>query len=335
MISILLLTISYMLLVLINPSVTSNSVIETIMFCLFKLIPSIFPMMVLCSMVAKSVITKAQKNKRYFLGINACFLPTLLSSWLCGFIIGPLTMEENNSKENLTPYVLLTSNAGIGFVVMYVGYVLNGSALFGILLYVIQLITSYFLFKGSKNIPLININYTKSSFTDNLIASINKSTHSVLEMCGFTVFFSVIRCLTASLFSIEELSITNCILASLLDICSGTQYASQLYNSIFSSFMTGFSVGFGGLCICFQTFSVIRKNIINKCIFIFKKIIQGILCGLFSSVFVYVSGVSIQNKTNNVLNQMIVAFSIAILVIFICCAIYFIKKLLKRKLILE
>ncbi|MBE6673733.1 MAG: hypothetical protein E7596_01345 [Ruminococcaceae bacterium] len=263
-----------------NTRIVTDNIISTLHFCGNKLIPSIFPVMILSTVFSKI-------NIKLFSGQNSEILKIVLFSWLSGFIVGPKQLSDKLENTEITRYALLSSNAGIGFVISYVGLGLWNSLSFGIFLFVTQIVFSTIIFNFSK--IKINPGIVKSKKTPILSAisdSIVESTNSMISICGFTVFFSALRQLICTVVKIHPNSVPFTAISAILEISGGALSSAQEQNILLSGFFTGFCVGFGGICMCMQTFAVCEKNIVNKTEFIGKKLIQGILCGILSVLFV-------------------------------------------------
>jgi len=101
-----------------------------------------------------------------------------------------------------------------------------------------------------------NSKYTFSS----LVNSINSSINILLNVCGLITFFNVFKTTMIFIFNILNISISNIIL-SFLEIASGLKIIEKynnpiLYILLFSS---------QGVCILFQSFSILyKKNISFK-----------------------------------------------------------------------
>ena len=316
---------------LFNSSVIANTTSEALAVCYFKLIPSIFPFMVLSGFfmnISGKKHTIVKNEKSYSDKYKAsCFV--ILLSWISGFVVGPKYLCENELEQDATSKVFLCSNAGIGFVISYVGVILWGNIFFGIFLYFIQLIwslTIYLLIEG--NSFSNNIEKFRQPIISAMTSSIQNSTRSMLDICGFTVIFSIIKNIFSKFLNSELLTL---IISSTLEISSGALASVCNKNNLICAFFTGFTVGFGGVCMCMQTFAVCIGDNIKKLKFIEMKLIHGILCGLSSLFFVMISKVAPVNQVW-LNNDEFGIFGIVISALFLCSLLNLIKKLLKNKL---
>ena len=271
-----------------NSKGLTECIIKAMIFCFNKLIPSIFPSMILTSIIAQ-LLSKISlnKNSKKLLGMEKRLLSIALPSWISGFLIGPKLLCKSKSFSNQTNNVILTTNAGVGFVISLVGITLWNNIGFGIYLYAVQIMTSiaiYNILKKREPIPL-DIDFEQKPFLTIISNSISQCTHTMLDICGFTIFFSSIKFSLCSLFRINNKSIIYYIISAILEISDGVLTSSSISNNFVASFLTGFCIGFGGICIITQTISICQSHI-NIIKFFCAKFFQGIICGAFSLLYV-------------------------------------------------
>ena len=108
---------------------------------------------------------------------------------------------------------------------------------------------------------------------DNFVLSVSGSASSTLSICSFVILFSVI--LNYINFYSQKFEILKNI-GFALEV---TNAVAQTKNVIFISFL----LGFGGICVWFQVFSMARNFKINYPLFILFRFLQGI----FSSGFTF------------------------------------------------
>lgn len=309
--------------------IVSEAASVTLSMCFIKLIPSIFPFLVLSGFLINA-FDGNNTNNRHNLDKRKTPYLIIVLSWLSGFIVGPKFLCENSSENDITPLIFLCSNAGVGFVISYVGVTLWGSLAFGIYLFFIQIFWSVIIYLFNKNkTQKTTIEKPAIPLLTALSRSVQSATKSMLDICGFTVFFSILMSVISSFFDYGILTLT---ISSSLEISSGVFGAVAYQNSIFSGFFTGFTVGFGGICMCMQTFAVCGDNNVNKQKFILLKLLHGILCGSFAMIFVLVADLEPLSRANldlcstsNLINAIVSA-------LFLCSLLFLTKKYLKNKL---
>ena len=312
-----------------HPKIVSEAVSVTLSMCFIKLIPSIFPFMVISGFL---INTLGEKNVRGKRNLDKCKIPylTILLSWISGFVVGPKYLCQDNLEDDLTPLVFLCSNAGIGFVISYVGVTLWGSLTFGFYLYFIQIFWSVIIYLFVKNkTGKIVLEKRAIPLLTSLSSTIQGSTMTMLNICGFTVFFSVISAIFSIFFSSEIILLS---ISSAFEISSGIFSAVTSKSNVFCAFFTGFSIGFGGICMCMQTFAVCGESNINKQKFLLLKMLHGTLCGASSLIFVSVNKQEplIQAYLDFNSSQSIISALVSAL--FLCSLLFLTKKYLKNKL---
>ena len=255
---------------------------------------------------------------------------SILLTWLSGFIVGPKNLCENAKNEDLTALVFLTSNAGVGFVISYVGITLWGSLSYGAFLYFSQIIFSFMIYVFSKNKnKKICLNCKKEPHLTTFTKSVQNGVKTMLDICGFTVFFSIIKSLLLKKF---ENGFFTMLVASSLEISSGAFASISAENTVLCAFFTGFTTGFGGVCMCMQTFSVCKDACINKTKFMCKKLLHGLLCGAVSMLFVACTGIEPLKQTYNNLDSNFGIYDLIIGAFFVFLSLNTLKKSLKNKL---
>lgn len=316
-----------------NAQQMTQTIINTIIFCFSKLIPSIFPFMTLSSIFAQYSLTNNNTKKGTLFGIDKRFLKVIIPSWISGFLIGPKLLNKKEVTEDLTDYVIITSNAGIGFVVSFVGIALWKNIYFGIFLYTIQITIAVVLFNVYKcqNTHTFNSFKTQMPLLTTITDSINQSTKTMLDLCGFTIFFSVIKSSLCYIFKINTQSFLCTLISSVLEISNGVFASSTLSNSLFSGFFTGFCIGFGGLCIFTQTISAYNGKI-NSRKFFKIKLIQGIICGILSSLYVNIFKLSSINSVQAILIVDSNYLSIVISSLYVFLLLIYTKRLILKQI---
>lgn len=306
--------------------ILSNEIVNTIIFCGVKLIPSIFPFMVLCSIISE--ITKADEkvSNKKILGISKNDIVLIIISSVSGFLVGPKLFSKRYN-EDITSYAILTSNAGLGFVLFYVGISLWNSLKFGIFIFLVQNIVALLLYTFTKKETLTchQINFKKKPFFNTVTDSIISSTKVMSEICGFTIFLSAIKSIVIHAFNLEKNPIISSIVSITLEIGGGMQDAIKFKSNVLCALLTGFAIGFGGICVCFQIFSI--ENIDRKK-FIKYKLFQGLIVGILCCIYVKIFEIDpIKLASHNEFSINYINLGISSL--FICFAMLIIERNLK------
>ena len=278
-----------------NAEIIKSATLETINFCFSTLIPSLFPYMVLSSLFSQSnLVNQALSSILHplfkVLGICRKYTSPIFFGNFCGFINGPKLLckyfTPNHSKKTFNRLIIVSSNAGFSFVVLIVGVKIWGNMTYGLILYLFQIIVSFLInYSSNKSERDNDFEIKNSNFFTSFTNSITSSASTMFNVCFFTIFTSIILKIILNVFRIPDYSILHLLLGALLDVTQGVISSASNNNAFISSFFTGFSVGFGGLSILFQTFSICSEKGINIKKFILMKFIQGIICGVFSLIY--------------------------------------------------
>ena len=314
-----------------NSKSLSLVIINTLVFCANKLIPSIFPFMVFSGIFMKIGTSVSGKDGIQANTQKGLLLKVTMFSWISGFLVGPKHISGCTNNKDITSIAVLCSNAGIGFVIYYVGIVLWGSLIYGTFLYIIQIVTSLFIYWVSNNIKLSEeIRNKKTTIYEAVTDSIQQATSCMLHVCGFTVFFSACKHLLCSLLDIKNSSFLYTIISSILEISDGTLSSVSQENSLVCAFFTGFAVGFGGVSMLIQTFYICENNIIYKWSFVIKKLIQGLICGLFSFLFIFCTDLTPARNASLGFSNNINSVQIFISAVFLFFSMNYLKKFIKK-----
>lgn len=271
---------------------------EGLSLCATCIIPSLFPYMVISHMIisggACSFIGKILPIARLYGLPRDASAPIFLGS-LCGFPVGAKAACELYKKGALTKteaevLISAANNTGPSFVVSVIGGVFFKSAVFGWILYSAQLFSSLiaaiivnrliFPFKRRED---NTVRVCESNI--NFFSAVSDSASSVITVCGFIVFFSVI--FGFSLPYITDLSPTFAgILSSILEFTGGCEYAAALGGAK-GRFLCGLAVGWSGLSVFCQSCAFTAPLGLSQKRTLCTKALQGALTGAI------VSGISI------------------------------------------
>ena len=137
----------------------------------------------------------------------------------------------------------------------------------------------------------MNIKITKwlkfQIFGEILGNAIKSSISTILTIGGFVVLFSVIISIltTSGIFDILSSTLlnfnisketSNSLFAGILELTNGLKYAQKIPNLNLSLLLSSFLLGFGGLSVLLQVYSIIAKEGISIRPYIYGKFLQGL-----------------------------------------------------------
>lgn len=223
------------------------------------------------------------------------------------------------SKEECERLLSFTNNSGPLFIIGTVGISMFGNSSIGFLLlitHILACLTTGFLFRfwkcHSNNIKISSLSvksssnmYVNFSNLGKIIGdSINHSISTIMMIGGFVVLFSVIISIlkASNLLSIFVMllepifnntiiptSFVAPFITGLLEITNGinTIASISMKNISLNIICVAFLLGFGGISIFLQVFSITSKSDLSIKPYIFGKILHGLLAAFYTYIFIY------------------------------------------------
>ena len=223
------------------------------------------------------------------------------------------------SKEEAERMLAFTNNSGPLFILGTVGITLFGNNTIGFLLLLthilaclsVGIIFRFWKYKNKSYIDQSSYNKTNikvevdfSNLGDILGKSIMSSIKTVVMIGGFVVFFSVILSILKSsnvisilgqvlypflkLFGVNNLEFSNSIICGILELTNGvTKLTSIACKEIsINIILAAFLLGFGGISILLQVYSIISKSGISIKSYFIGKLLHGILAAFYTFLFI-------------------------------------------------
>lgn len=269
---------------------------NSLIFCASTLAPSLFPLMCASAMLLQSPASNYFGRLIYPLfkmlfGLSKNGSYVFLIGNLCGFPIGAqsaygLYCDNRISKDELECLVIFSSTPSSAFVISAIGSNIFKSKSVGICLYVCAILSgiiSGIIYKW--------VNLGKSCYSDNiyerkkrygfahiLCDSVRMSAQNMLYVCGFVVFFNLLSSIVllfASEFGLPE--ILTVIVSGILELSSGAKAAGCLSFPA-SVLICALFVGWSGICVHFQIFSVCKSVRISYVRFFIWRAVIAIIC---------------------------------------------------------
>ena len=292
--------------------------------CSDILIPSLFPFMVCVNMIIKSA---------NLLRIDKLRIPLIfLLSAIGGYPVGAAVLNSSVKdgvidKEKAGKCLNFCVNAGPGFLIFAVGAHRFNSAAAGTALFASTLLSSmtifiYFLFKDKALLSgKKSISENKITVSEMFVNSTSSAASAMFSVCSFVVVFSVINAV------ILKISKKFRLLKILLIINEVTYSSFHIKNIYILSFV----IGFGGLCVIMQIFSVSSKIEINKIKFILFRIIHGLFSSAYTFIIFKIFNIPLKtgNLSNNVLIEINTPKTVAALSVFVLIFIISLQNLKK------
>ncbi len=279
-----------------TPERGGESVRSALSVCAGRLIPSLFPFAVLVNMICNSglpsVLAKlVGKHAARVFRINDNAVCALILGILGGFPIGAVCVGDlykrgiinERDAGRLSAAVSVASPA---FCIGAVGSMFPDGN-FGLRLYFCQLFAAMFILFVTKGTPqgmsVVSVRRPVSAARI-LTDAVSAGGITMVKICSFVIFFAVIGdgvCAATEAFLGAHISAA---VASFFEITLAVR-KSVLLPSLPAMLVTAFAVGYSGLSVHMQIFSVLGDCRISKADYLIRRLLQGIL----TAVFMYIS----------------------------------------------
>ncbi|MGN1269426.1 MAG: sporulation integral membrane protein YlbJ [Clostridia bacterium] len=244
------------------------------------------------------------------------FLMGLISGYPVGAkIVSNFVENSICTKEEAERMLSFTNNSGPLFIIGTIGISLFGSTTIGVLLFITHIlacisvgITSKFMSKKTLvNSYKSNFNQSSnkyvafSSLGEILGKSITNSISTILMIGGFVVIFSVIISILNESYILSGLAnilspftsligipqeLLKSFLAGIIELTNGVSLVANTSLKTISTniIICAFLLGFGGISILLQVFSIVSKNKLSIKPYILGKLLQGVFAAFYTFI---------------------------------------------------
>lgn len=223
------------------------------------------------------------------------------------------------TKEECERLLAFTNNSGPLFIIGTVGISMFYNSLIGILLFITHLISCLSVgivfrfwkckYNNKENYSKTNlnnnsINVSFSNLGEILSKSISSATSTILMIGGFIVLFSVILSILQNsgilnifsilfkpifnFFGISNSDFSVGFLSGIIELTNGISQITNISckNISINIILCSFLLGFGGISILLQVYSIISKSDISIKPYIIGKLLHGIFAALYTYIFI-------------------------------------------------
>ena len=277
-----------------HSDVATASMAKAIDICIYSLIPSLFPFMVLSELLvsfgATSLIAKlAGRAFRFLFGISPAGAGAFIPGVLCGFPIGTriaLSLFERGEidRRSLSHLLCFCNCPSPAFLIGAVGIGVFGSKKFGLLLFFCELISSVILgivFRlrfGScaEYSPRSPAPVQDRGFCKIIVSAVKSSTDAMLSICSFVIFFSALGATVQVYLAAMPLPDSAASLIRGIFELTGGVFSLSLADASAPLFAAAI-IGWSGLSIHFQFVSICAETKINVLSYFLSKILRSLL----------------------------------------------------------
>lgn len=261
-----------------------NGIINGLVICVSNLVPSLFLYMILATYISGSKISLYigaifGRPMAKLLKLPKISASAILLSLIGGYPVGAKCVVgayKSNllTKSQANKLSLITVCSGTGFTLNFVGLSLYNNQKTGIILLVSQLlayaITATLICIFVKCDDCIDVTNNRQIKQTDFTTAVFDGCVATVNMCAMVIVFSAIVCVCEKIFC--DIPIIKDILILTLEV---TTACTKLYAK-YPIYIISFAMGFSGLCIQFQIFSILKDIGINKSLFFLFRIMQGI-----------------------------------------------------------
>ena len=280
-----------------------------------SVVPSLFPFLFLTEILSKTKLIpfigrKLNKIVRKIFNVPGegafAFLMGLISGYPTGAkIVTDLRNKGICTKNEGNRMLTFTNNAGPLFIIGTIGVGFFGNKTIGILLFVthilscitVGIIMKYF---SKEQIASIKSNDTKKTPDFN---NSSDAISTILMIGGYIVMFSVLISVLNRIHLLDFLSIFISPILSVFNITSSfsVPFISgfiELTNGIYAIsniavknisiniILSSFLLGFGGISVCMQVYTIISKSDLSIKKYVIGKLIQGIIAAFYTYLLI-------------------------------------------------
>ena len=262
----------------------SKGTLYGIRLCVFRVVPSVFPFLILSDALRCVLGNENGHASRIFsrlFGISAGGFSAFISGCVCGFPVGVKVASElyesgSIDKTEAERLIGFCNNPSPAFVISAVGVGIFGSFKVGLALYITLIISALFcglIFrkKRAKIHNMRDIARQKFDFVD----SIKRSGTSCITICSYIIFFSA---LLEAIKAIVGNGVVALVSAMLFEVAGGVSYVGENANIpiTFKLILVAFTLGFSGFSVHLQARSLASSDLSFKCYYLMK-ITEGII----------------------------------------------------------
>lgn len=279
---IVLLCFIILILILLNKTLVSDTIITSFYIWFNTMLPSMFPMFILSDILITYNFTNylpkkliSYLSKIFNLSNNAIFI--FLLSMISGFPLNAIIIKNSFdnkllTKEECEHLLYFTHFSNPLFILNTVGIFYLNSNIYGIIILISHILSNIIIAillrnKNYPNIHYISLNSNCQSFGTTLSNSINKAISSLLMISGTVTLFLILSTLITHIFNLN--SYLGTLVQGILEMTMGLSSLSKLnISNLYKVILSIFFLSFGGLSIHLQVYSSIDNCFSYKNYFI-------------------------------------------------------------------
>lgn len=321
---------------LLFPKISTAGIQKGLNVCVTAVLTSLFPFFVISDLCctwgyAEKIASAALPITGRLFHIKEQGSAVFVLGILGGYPVGAKSALEmyrtgKISQNECHRLLLFCNNAGPSFIIGFVGAGLFQNVMVGIVLYVIHILSACILgiyhrqelaYTATKSLP----DGRTKSIAPSITEAIKKAGQTSVHVCIFILFFSILNeYLNNFLPQSFQKFLPVKLLTSSLELAGGlTSIAPQITEGAMVG-VSAFLLGWGGLCVNFQTLALLDKTDISGKGYLASKLLHGCISTILSVPFIIV----LDNTALHFIRNKMVVIAFAGLIAF--SGIIFLKK---------
>lgn len=290
--SITLAIIIFIGLILYNPKICLEGAFSGLILCGRVIIPSLYPFTFCVLFILKSGMLESLKFINNFtqkiFGLNAEYFSLFLLSLIGGYPLGAKLLNDAQiDLKNASIMLNYCVNAGPAFIILSVGNGIFSSQRIGFLLFLAHVLPSFFMaFLFRKKIKSAPVDKKKTPINtiDNFIQSASGAATTLINVCSLVILFSVISDYLKLFPFLKPISFV-------LEVTNGINQTRNIY-------LISALLGFAGICIWCQVFSLSKNIKINFPRFLFCRIFHACSSSVLTLLLIKIFNITIPTLSN-------------------------------------
>lgn len=268
----------------------TNAAFNSLMLCARNVIPTLFPFFVISGLLVNTGIVAVLA--KFLTPVSNILFKTsgngsvvFLMGIICGYptgakVVSELYCEGSIEKNEGERLLAFCNNSGPLFVIGAVGEMMLGNHKTGVILYIVHVISAIltgvvFGMFSKKEVTKKKNEYKIYTLGEAMSKSIESAVKSILNVCGYVVFFGVLSSVSDNLF-----------ITSLLEVTNGAKKLSESgINSQMMLIFMSFVIGFGGVCVLLQVQSAVVNTRLSIKLYVLGKTIQATLSAIITKIY--------------------------------------------------
>mgnify|MGYP003292748781 CR=1 FL=1 len=284
--------LTLLILILYNPQICLNTAVSGLVLCGRVIIPSLYPFTFCVLFILKSGVLNSlnflNKLTLKLWGLDFSTFSLFLLSLIGGYPLGAKMLNDAKiPAETASVMINYCVNAGPAFIILTVGNSVFSSNKIGVLLFVAHVLPPVFmafLFKNKIKSTTTPQKNTNLNLIDNFVTSASDSASAIINVCSFVILFSVICGYINSFTALKPISF-------ILEITNGISQTNNIY-------IISFLLGFGGICVWCQVFSLFKRAKIKILRFFISRIFHGTASAVITLLLLKIFKITLPTLSN-------------------------------------